>query len=287
LLCRITCFATISTFSGRVTKLMENIEPDLAVCLIHNPTQPEALFPFLDALLAQADPVALEIIVVAGQPEHPALARLERAFPEITILENSGGDQPAKARNHACRLATARYLSFWDENLRPQPGCLAALVRFLDETPDAGLAAPRIVDLQGMVRPSVRSAPTLASILCQHTPLGRLLPAAPLILKAHLLTEQDHLRAFEAQWLLDTCLVIRQEVAEEIGLLDEGFAAHYADADYCLRAHQAGWHLHYLAEAVAIQNAPPPLAAGNTPRLVGDCTRLLLKKWLRPAQIPG
>ena len=272
---------------------METIEPDLAVCLIHNPAKPEALFPFLDALLAQADPVALEIIVVASQPEHPALARLERAFPEITILENSGTDHPAKARNHACRLATARYLSFWAENLRPQPGCLATLIRFLDETPEAGLVAPRIVDLQGMVQPSVRSAPTLATILCQHTPLGRLLPAAPHILRKHLLLEQDHLRSFEAQWLLDSCLVIRQEMAAEIGLLDEGFAAHYADADYCLRAHQAGWHLHYLAEAVVIQSGPESSlaadrpAANNTPRLVGDCTRMLLKKWLRPAQMPG
>ncbi|MFA6901087.1 MAG: glycosyltransferase [Desulfurivibrionaceae bacterium] len=272
---------------------MEDIEPDLAVCLIHNLAQPEGLFPFLDALLPQADPVALEIIVVASQPEHPALTRLERAFPEITILENSGADQPAKARNHACRLAAARYLSFWDEGLRPQPGCLAALIRFLDENPEAGLVAPRIVDTYGMVQPSVRSAPSLATILCQHTPLARLLPAAPSIIRRHLLTEQDHLRSFEAEWLLDICLVIRQEVVEDIGLLDEDFVAHYADADYCLKARQAGWHLHYLAEAVAIQSGSEsfPVAdrpsIGNTPRLVGDCTRLLLKKWLRPAQFPA
>ena len=272
---------------------MENVEPDLAICLIHTPANPEGLFPFLDALLPLADQVALEIIVVASQPEHPALARLERTFPEITILESTGGDHLAKARNHACRLATARYLSFWDENLRPQPGSLDALVHFLDENPETGLAAPRIVDAQGMVQPSVRSAPTLSTLLCLHTPLGRLLPAAPLILKQHLLLEHDHLRSFEPQWLLDTCLVIRREVVEEIGLLDEGFAAHYADADYCLRARQAGWHLHYLAEAVAIQTAqeffpaPSKPSASDTPRLVGDCTRLLLKKWLRPAQMPA
>ena len=272
---------------------MEDIEPDLAICLIHNPANPEGLFPFLDALLPLADQVALEIIVVAGQPEHPTLARLERAFPEITILENSGGDHQALARNHACRLATARYLSFWDETLRPQPGCLDALVRFLDENPDAGLVAPRIVDTHGMVQPSVRSAPSLATLLCLHTPLGKLIAAAPSIIKKHLLLEQDHLRTFEAQWLLDTCLVIRREVVEEIGLLDEGFFAHYADADYCLRARQAGWHLYYLAEAVALQTgaAPSPApvipSAGKLPRLVGDCTRLLLKKWLRPARMPA
>ncbi|OGQ99708.1 MAG: hypothetical protein A2505_03730 [Deltaproteobacteria bacterium RIFOXYD12_FULL_55_16] len=272
---------------------MENIEPDLAVCLIHNPARPEGLFPFLDALLAGADPVALEIIVVASQPEHPALARLERAFPEITILENSGADQSARARNHACRLARARYLSFWDEGLRPSPGSIATLLRFLEENPEAGLVSPRIVDPEGMVQPSARTAPSLATILCLHTPLGRLLLAAPIILRQHLMLEQNHLQSFEAQWLLDTCLVIRREVVEDIGLPDEGFFAHYADADYCLRARRAGWHLHYLAEAVVIQSEPESSLAqglssfGGTARLLGDCTRLLLKKWLRPAQMPG
>ncbi|MBU4119370.1 MAG: glycosyltransferase, partial [Proteobacteria bacterium] len=100
-------------------------------------------------------------------------------------------------------------------------------------------------------------------------------------------------RSFEAQWLLATCLVIRREVAEEIGLLDEGFTCLYADADYCMRASQAGWHLHYLAQAVALQTRPDSshvsqrFSAADTPRLVGDCTRLLLKKWLRPAQLPA
>lgn len=272
---------------------MEDIQPDLAVCLIHNPNRPEALFPFLDALMLHAGPVALETIVVANQPDHAAIDRLERNFPEIAILENTAAaDQPIKARNHACRLAKARYLSFWDEDILPRAGSIPALVRFLDENPEAGLAAPRIVDAHGMVQPSVRSAPTLATILCRHTPVARLLPAAPRILSRHLLTEEDHLRPFEAEWLLDTCLVIRREVLEDIGLPDEGFAFHYGDADYCLRARQAGWHLHYLPEAVMLQTRPqaspvldPPIAE-NIPRLVGDCTRLLLKKWLRPAQLP-
>lgn len=271
---------------------MEDIEPDLAVCLIHDPARAEALFPFLDALTANAGQVALEIIVVANQPDHSAINRLERIFPEITILENSTPDHPAKGRNHACRLTKSRYFSFWDETLLPRPGCLETLVRFLDETPEAGLVAPRVVDAQGMVQPTVRSAPSLATILCRHTPLGQLLSAAPRILRQHLLIEQDHLRSFEGEWLLDTCLVIRREVADEIGLLDEGFTYLYADADYCMRARQAGWHLHYLAEAVALQTrpnsalVPQRFSAADTPRLVGDCTRLLLKKWLRPAQMP-
>lgn len=272
---------------------MAEIEPDLAVCLVHDPDRGEELFPFLEALLPAAGQAALELIVTGPRPEHPDLARLERAFPEIIILEGKAADNRIKARNHACRLAKARYFSFWDTGLRPRPGAIEALLAFLDENPEAGMAAPRIVNPEGMVLPTARAAPTLSALLCLHTALGRSLPAAPAIIRAHLLTGYDHLLSFEAPWLTRDCLVIRRELREEIGLPDEGFAGEYAEADYCLRAAQAGWHLHYLAGAVMVQSGgrlsafPDIPATGKGPELAGDCARLLLKKWLRPARLPA
>jgi|GEM_PF-766783 len=271
---------------------MAEIEPDLAVCLVHNPARGEELFSFLKALLPAAGQAALSLIVVTPQPEHPEINRLEREFPEIILIEDRIEDRAAsgliRARNLAGRLAKARYLSFWDEGLRPQPGAIEALLAFLDDNPEAGLAGPRIVDLNGTVLPTARSAPGLANLFCLHTPLGRSLPAAPAIIKAHLLTGYDHLLSFTADWLTGACLFIRREVIEEIGLPDEGFAGPYADADYGLRARQAGWHLHYRTEAVMVQSKGemPLMPPAKPHELAGDCARFILKKWLRPAQMP-
>ena len=44
-------------------------------------------------------------------------------------------------------------------------------------------------------------------------------------------------------------MLIRREVIDEIGYLDELFFAYQEDADYCLRARQAGWQVYYNPEA--------------------------------------
>jgi GT2 family glycosyltransferase len=258
---------------------MHEIRPDISFCLLHTADDPASLAAFLDSLANHAGPVDHEVIVATeSSPERP-LAAMERAYPEITILETAIAPRPLAARNLALRLARGRYLACWDENIRLLPATLAGLLAFLEENPETGLAAPRVVDSQGRTLPTVRTLPSLATLLCLHTPMGRLLPAAPRIIGRHLLTDTDHLLPFAAAWLLADCLVMRREVGEEIGLFDEGFRSLYADADLCLRARQAGWHLHYLAGSVARQDRPQ--RCPGQAHAPGDCARFLLKKWLR------
>lgn len=44
-------------------------------------------------------------------------------------------------------------------------------------------------------------------------------------------------------------VLIRREVFEAIGLLDEDFFLYYEDMDYCLRARSAGWRLRFCPDA--------------------------------------
>lgn len=44
-------------------------------------------------------------------------------------------------------------------------------------------------------------------------------------------------------------MIIRREVFEKIGYLDELFFAYQEDADYCLRTRKAGWQVYYYPEA--------------------------------------
>jgi len=262
------------------------IQPDLSVCLLHSTPGSAGLTGFLESLYTHADPVSFEAIIVANARDIDDLAEVEREFPGIVILENLAADPLPKACNHAWRLAQGRYLSLWDESLRIRPNCLKNLIDFLEETPEAGIIAPRIVTADGLVAASARTTPGLATLCFLHTGLSKVIPSGP-HLRAHLLAEQDHLQNFEADWLLSEALVLRRDVLDEVGFLDEGFARLYADADYCLRARRAGWHLHYLAEAVVSQGSQPASPPADSARILADCTRFLLKKWLRPAQLPA
>jgi GT2 family glycosyltransferase len=47
-------------------------------------------------------------------------------------------------------------------------------------------------------------------------------------------------------------MLIRRAVIDQIGLLDERFFAYQEDADFCFRAHQAGWQVYYYPGAQII-----------------------------------
>jgi len=49
----------------------------------------------------------------------------------------------------------------------------------------------------------------------------------------------------QVTFLTGCCLLIRREVLQKVGLLDEGFFLYSEDADYCLRAAKAGFKLLY------------------------------------------
>jgi GT2 family glycosyltransferase len=44
-------------------------------------------------------------------------------------------------------------------------------------------------------------------------------------------------------------ILVRREVLEQVGLLDEGYFLYYEDLDYCRRARTAGWRIRLAADA--------------------------------------
>ena len=56
----------------------------------------------------------------------------------------------------------------------------------------------------------------------------------------------------EIEWASFACIVVRREVVEAIGPMDEGYFLYFEDAEYCLRARRAGWRIAWVPDAVAV-----------------------------------
>ena len=56
---------------------------------------------------------------------------------------------------------------------------------------------------------------------------------------------------FEPEWTSFACVLVRREVTQQIGLMDEGYFMYYDDVDYCRRARNTGWAIiHYPAARI-------------------------------------
>ncbi len=60
-------------------------------------------------------------------------------------------------------------------------------------------------------------------------------------------------------------MLIRREVFESVGLLDEAFFLYYEDMDYCLRARAAGWRLRYCPAARVLHDVSASSGGRDSP----------------------
>ena len=252
-----------------------HLYPDISICTVV-PNGDDRVIALLASVREASDPVSIETAVVVNGDSSAFSRRLDSLFPQAKILENRSPVRNSRARNQALRLCTGRYLSLWDPDVVVRPQCLLQLALFLDEHPETGIVVPRIENSAGTDFLSVRSFPTLLSMLIKYSGLAFLFP--------RLLSKPPDRPAssgktpfFEVDWAIASAMVIRREVLEEIGYFDERYLAAYDDTDFCRRARKAGWHIAFLPGARVFHNNRDrydatrildldPLSSGPSPR---------------------
>lgn len=127
----------------------------------------------------------------------------------------------------------------------PEPGCLRALLSFLDEHPAVGIAGGRMRDEQGTEQASTFRFPTPWSELEGHLRLG----VVTRLLREHVVARAAPERSGPVDWVSGASMVIRRRVVEQVGMFDEGFFLYFEEVDLCRRAHEADVPIWFVREA--------------------------------------
>lgn len=241
------------------------IELDLSVCTVAG-RQSKGLRGLLETVYATVYPVAFEVIVTEiGETGAAALAD---DFPGL-LVTRFGGRSALAAANHALAQGRGRYAALVDADVLVQPDCLQRLVEFMDDNPDVGLASPRILDAYGKTEPSCHDFPRLLRSC------GLPLPVT---------SGRWRKETGEVDWCRSGLHLLRRELMDEIGLLDESCAT-LSELDLYWRARRQGWHSTYLFEAVVVHANPgryhPELTlAPPWPERFQEGLGFLKRRWL-------
>jgi len=123
-----------------------------------------------------------------------------------------------------------------------RPNAFKALVDFMDQNPKVGIAGSRLEDPDGTPQ---RSAFRFQSPLGEFE--GNLkLGLVSRLLHRWIVAPQVVDRTFETDWVSGASMIIRREVFEDIGLLDEGYYTYFDDIDFCFNAKKHGWPTWYV-----------------------------------------
>lgn len=178
-----------------------------------------------------------QIIVVDNGSTDGTVQAVAERFPVVELIRSERNLGFAAGNNLGLRRAIGRVVILMNSDIITSAETLQALAEELLAHPEIGALSPRLVTLDGTPQPfAFGSDPQLGYLLRRG--LRAVLHRGPMHDWA-----VDH--PIEVDWVSGACLCIRQEVIQQIGLLDERFFLYFEDNDWCLRMRQAGWRVVY------------------------------------------
>ena len=202
----------------------------------------EHLVRCVQSLLAQADGVDLDIVVVDNDSSDGSLAGLKRFSDAVRVVQTGENLGFGAGVNRGLGACEGTYVAVLNPDVVLAPQALGRMVSFLEAQEGAGLVGPRLVDPAGGTERSCGRAPTLVHEICRRFLLHLVFPFLRL--------RQVRPRNVEAvAWVTGACFVARRAALADTGGMDETFFMYYEDVDLGLRLGRRGWDIYYLPEA--------------------------------------
>ncbi|MBU0702388.1 MAG: glycosyltransferase family 2 protein [Chloroflexi bacterium] len=201
---------------------------------------------------------SLEVIVVDNGSADGSADMIRTEFPHVQLIANDENRGFTAANNQGLARGRGRYLLLLNPDTEVLGDALATMIGYMDERPQVGALGPQLRYPDGTLQPSRRRFPTLTTALVESTIVqqwwadNRILRRYYMADTAEGTPGDDTIQAVD--WLVGACLLVRRQVYEQVGGLDEGFFMYSEELDWCRRIRDAGWEVVYLPTATIVHH---------------------------------
>jgi N-acetylglucosaminyl-diphospho-decaprenol L-rhamnosyltransferase len=138
-----------------------------------------------------------------------------------------------------------RYVQLLNPDTFARAGALEELWSFLEANPRVGIAGSRLEDEDGTQHHSRYRFPSIYSEVEARLGLG----IVSRLLQQHVVAPPLQPVTAKVDWLAGASMMIRRQVLDDIGPLDDGYFMYFEEVDFCLRARRRGWTCWYINES--------------------------------------
>ncbi len=168
----------------------------------------------------------------------------------VSVVSSGHNGGYAFGNNFAIRPALAadhppNYFWLLNPDTTVYPGALKALVDFMDQHPQVGLAGSSFEEATGEPWHVAFRFPTMFSELDTALRLG----VVSKLLSRWSLVRDMGSEPCHVDWLPGASLLIRRQVFETVGLMDDAYFLYYEETDFCLQAKRSGWECWYVPQS--------------------------------------
>lgn len=218
----------------------------------------------IESILKYTD-LSSRLIIVDNGSNPETITYLKSLTPtnniEIEIIYNYKNVGAIKARNQGLRLFDAEYLCFIDNDIEVGPQWLSRMTNLFKENPEIGIINPS------------------SNNFGEYPPKGMNISeyAASLGINKG--------KYIEVGQCISFCMVIKKEVVDKVGYLDEDFdIMFYEDTDYSMRSNKEGY-ICVISRSVYVWHYGHRTSKKVPKEIYEKNKNLFYKKWGRPLRI--
>jgi hypothetical protein len=227
---------------------------DDLTAVVVNWNTPDLTIRSVEALVE--DGVPKERIVVVDNGSHDGShERFQRELDGCVLVRIEENIGFGRASNRgAAELPGSSYLLVNNDAFVHRAGSVRRLLEVLENDSKVGIVAPRLLNPDLTLQPSVAPVHSPSVALVRASGLSRLVPNR---WQPSWSTHWDHGESREIEAVVGAVILVRGEVWEQTGGFDDRIYMYAEDLDLCWRASNAGWTVWFCADAewVHIGNA--------------------------------
>ncbi len=130
-----------------------------------------------------------------------------------------------------------------------RPSAVARLLEFLKSDPAIGIAGSRLEDPDGTPQACAFRFLSVASEFEAEIKIG---PVSKMLSRWRVVPPELPEIPSRVNWVSGACMLVRRDVFEAVGLMDEEYFLYYEELDFCLRAARAGWQCWHVPQSRVI-----------------------------------
>ncbi len=201
------------------------MEEQLSIIIVNWNTR-ELLRDCLASLFSKPSKVGFEAFVVDNASSDGSIEMTVTEFPQVNVIQNEENLGYARANNLGIRASKTENILLLNSDTVVDTDILPEMINLLRSDPKAGVIGCKLIGTDEETQESY----------------GFAYPFGPTVGHPD---KADNNGLIECAIVWGAFFLIKREVIDQVGMLDEDFFMFYEDVEWCWRIHDAGWKIMY------------------------------------------
>lgn len=207
----------------------------------------------LESIYCKTRDINFEIFVTDNASRDGSAEMIANEFSDVHLNASQENLGFAKGNNWGIKQARGEFILLLNPDTEILDQALDKMVEFMRQHAKIGLAACKLLNPDHTLQPSVRRFPSFVSQFLVLTKFQYLWPNSPVI-RRYLAKDFDYQKEQEIDQAMGAFLLVRKEIFEKVGLLDENYWIWFEEVDFCKKVKAVNYQIVYTPKTQIIHH---------------------------------